>query len=167
MKIVHSIIILIFIQISSGIFAQNGKASTTRKTYSRETTVSIDIKANEAKVWALLTNAVDYPRWNSTVTSIKGNIALGEKIRLKSVLDAKRTFKLKVKEFEVNKRMVWADKQGKRVYTITKNPNGSVLFTMTEKIGGFMFPLYAKKIPPFDSTFEQFARDLKKEAEKI
>ncbi len=122
--------------------------------------------ADEAKVWALLTNAGDYPRWNSTVTSIEGNIALGEKIRLKSVLDAKRTFKLKVKEFEVNKRMVWGDKQGKRVYTITKNSDGSVLFTMTEKIGGFMFPLYAKKIPPFDTTFEKFARDLKKEAEK-
>ena len=38
---------------------------------------------------------------------------------------------------------------------------------MTEKIGGFMFPLYGKYIPPFDESFEQFASDLKREAETI
>jgi hypothetical protein len=93
-------------------------------------------------------------------------IALGGKIKLKSKLDAKRTFKLKVKEFEVNKRMVWADGQGKRVYTLIKNSNGTIQFTMSEKIGGAMFPMYAKMIPSFDASFEQFAKDLKAEAEK-
>ena len=78
--------------------AQNGKATTVRTTFSRQTSVSIDIKADAAIVWALLTKASDYPRWNSTVTSIEGTIAPGEKIKLKSILDAKRTFKLKVKE---------------------------------------------------------------------
>jgi hypothetical protein len=38
---------------------------------------------------------------------------------------------------------------------------------MTEKIGGLMFPMYAKYIPSFDESFEQFAADLKKEAEII
>lgn len=38
---------------------------------------------------------------------------------------------------------------------------------MTEKIGGLMFPMYAKMIPSFDQSFDQFASDLKKEAEKI
>jgi hypothetical protein len=38
---------------------------------------------------------------------------------------------------------------------------------MTEKIGGFMFPMYAKMIPPFDESFDQFANDLKKESEII
>ena len=42
--------------------------------------------------------------------------------------------------------------------------NGTVTFTMTEKIGGLMFPMYAKMIPSFDQTFEQFASDLEKEA---
>jgi hypothetical protein len=41
------------------------------------------------------------------------------------------------------------------------------IFTMTEKIGGVMFPLFANKIPPFDQSFEQFTADLKKEAEAI
>ncbi|MGZ4060235.1 MAG: SRPBCC domain-containing protein, partial [Bacteroidia bacterium] len=96
-----------------------------------------------------------------------GKIALGEKINLKSTLDPKRTFKLKVKEFEQDKKLAWGDGMGTRLYTLTKNSNGSVTFSMTEKIGGPVFPLFAKMIPPFDQSFEQFAADLKKEAETI
>ena len=147
--------------------AQIGKATTIKTTFHRETSVSIDIKADVAIVWALLTKASDYPRWNSTVTSIEGNIALGEKIKLKSTLDAKRTFKLKVKEFKAEKRLVWGDGQGNRVYAITKKSNGTITFSMTEKIGGLMFPMYAKMIPSFDQSFEQFASELKKESETI
>ncbi|MBL7862198.1 MAG: SRPBCC domain-containing protein [Cyclobacteriaceae bacterium] len=148
-------------------FTQNGKASTVKTTFSRETSVTIEIEADPAIVWALLTKASDYPRWNSTVTAIEGTIAPGEKIKLKSTLDAKRTFTLQVKEVEVEKKLVWGDGQGNRTYTIKKNDRGSVVFSMSEKIGGFMFPLYANMIPPFDQSFEQFARDLKKESETI
>ena len=147
--------------------AQNGKARTVKKTFSRETSVFFNIKADASIVWTLLTNASDFPRWNSTVVFIEGEIREGEKIILKSTLDEKRTFKLKVKEFEPEKRMVWGDGKGNRVYTITKSENGSLTFSMTEKIGGLMFPMYANYIPPFDESFEQFAADLKKEAETI
>jgi len=142
-------------------------ATTIKTTFHRETSVSIDIKADPEIVWALLTNPSDYPRWNSTVTSVEGKIAKGEKIRLKSTLDAKRTFKLKVKEFDPEKKLVWGDGQGNRVYTLSKSENGTVKFSMTEKIGGLMFPMYAKMIPSFDPSFEQFAKDLKKESETI
>jgi uncharacterized protein YndB with AHSA1/START domain len=146
---------------------QNGKAYTLKTTFSRETSVKIEINADPAIVWALLTKASDYPRWNSTITALEGSIALGETIKLKSILDAKRIFKLKIKEIEREKRIVWGDGQGNRVFTITMNTNNTVTFSMSEKIGGLMFPLYAKMIPPFDQSFEQFAKDLKKESEII
>lgn len=38
---------------------------------------------------------------------------------------------------------------------------------MTEKIGGPIYPLFAKMIPSFDQSFEQYVKDLKKEAETI
>lgn len=41
---------------------ENGKASTVKKTFSRETSMSIFIKSDPAIVWALLTNSADYPR---------------------------------------------------------------------------------------------------------
>ncbi len=68
---------------------QNGKANTIKKTFSRETTVSIDIKADSSLIWTLLTNASDFPRWNSTIISIDGNITPGGKIILKSTLTLK------------------------------------------------------------------------------
>ncbi|HMJ71087.1 MAG TPA: SRPBCC domain-containing protein [Cyclobacteriaceae bacterium] len=145
----------------------NGKAVTIRTTFSRETSIRIDIKSTPAVVWALLTNAPDYPRWNPSVIFIEGIIAPGEKIKLKSALDPKRTFKLRVQEFEPQQKLVWGDGQGSRTYTLSDNKKGITTFSMVEKIGGFMFPLYAKYIPPFDASFEQFASGLKKEAEAI
>ena len=145
----------------------NGKATTIKKTFSRETAVSIDIHASKGIIWNLLTNASDYPRWNSTIVSIEGKIENDGKIKLKSTLDEKREFKLKVKEFERENRLVWGDAMGKRVYTLTSIGNEQTNFSMEEKIGGPMFPLFSKMIPPFDQSFEQFAIDLKKEAESI
>ena len=147
--------------------AQEGKAVTTRTTFSRETSIHTTILADPAIVWALLTRASDVSRWNSTVVSIKGDIKPGETIELKSTLDEKRTFKLKIKEFVPEKRLVWGDSQGSRVYTIDRGAGNGVLFTMSEKIGGPLFPLFARYIPPFDESFEHFAADLKREAESI
>ena len=61
--------------------------------------------------------------------------------------------------------MVWGDAMGQRTYTLQAD-GGTTIFTMTEKIGGLMFPLFANKIPSFDETFETFAKDLKKAAEQ-
>lgn len=146
---------------------KEGKAATTKKTFSRETSVSTTIYADPAIVWALLTHASDFPRWNSTITSLKGNIREGETIELRSILDDKRTFKLKVKEFVPEKRLVWGDAMGTRVYTLTGGDANSTHFSMTEKIGGPLFPLFAGAVPSFDESFERFAADLKREAEAI
>jgi len=145
----------------------NGKARTIKTTFSRETFVSIDVRANQNTIWTLLTNASDYPRWNSTIISIEGKIGKDEKIKLRSTLDEKRVFRLKVKEFEPEDRMIWGDAMGKRTYTLKTIGSGETNFSMVEKIGGPMFPLFSKMIPPFDQSFEQFAKDLKKEAELI
>jgi len=142
------------------------KATTIRNIFSRETSVNTTIAADPAIIWALLTHATDYPRWNSTVVSIQGEIMVGATIELKSTLDEKRTFKLKVKDFVPEKRLVWGDAMGNRIYRLEKSENGTQ-FSMTEKIGGPLFPLFSGKIPPFDESFDQFTADLKKEAEKI
>lgn len=146
--------------------AQDGKARTIKKTFSRSTEVNIDINADQETVWRLLTDASNFPNWNSTVLGIEGDIKVGEKIKLKSYLDPSRTFKIKVKAMAPSERMVWGDGMGERVYTIKKSANG-VNFNMYEKIGNFMFPLFANKIPDFDESFEKYAADLKQEAEKL
>ncbi len=160
-----TLLVTAIMTIATNAAAQTTKASTTRTTFHRETTVSTVIHARDSTVWTLLTNAADYPRWNSTVTSIEGQIAAGQRIRLRSTLDAKRVFTLTVKEFAPNTRLVWGDGKGQRAYEIRNNGDNSVTFTMREKLGGVMFPLYAGAIPSFDASFDAFAADLKKEAE--
>ena len=146
--------------------AQNGKAITEKTKFSRTTSIGQTINADLGVIWALLTDSKNYPYWNSTIVSIDGTIAQGEKIKLKSTLDTSRVFKLKVKAFEANQKLVWGDGLGERTYTLSQTDNG-VTFVMHEKIGGFMFPLFANKIPSFDEAFEQFTADLKKEAERL
>lgn len=140
-------------------------ATTTRRFFSRETSVSVDIAATADRVWALLTDVAGIPRWNSTVVSLTGEIKPGGRIALVSTLDPKRTFKLAVKGFEPGRRLVWGDAMGTRTHEITSRPGGGVTVTMHEKIGGPIFPLFARMIPPFDAAFDQFAADLKRAAE--
>jgi uncharacterized protein YndB with AHSA1/START domain len=143
----------------------SGQATTIHKIFSRQTSVAIDIGTPSETIWQLLTDAENFKSWNSTIVDLTGKIELGEKIQLRSTLAPERTFNLKVKQFDQPKQLSWGDAMGTRVYTLTPNSFGGTRFTMTEKIGGPIFPLFARMIPPFDEAFNQFAADLKSAAE--
>jgi hypothetical protein len=148
------------------IIAFDGKATTIRKVFSRETAVGIEIYAGTGVIWKLLTDGTGYPKWNSTVISIAGSIASNGRIKLQSVLDPNRTFRLSVKTFEPERQLVWGDAMGNRVFNLAAVVDNHTMFTMTEKIGGPLFPLFARMIPSFDESFEIFAADLKTAAEQ-
>jgi len=152
--------------------SDSGLVSATKEktTFNMEYRVSIEINADLDKIWSILTTGSSYTNWNSTITSLEGNIQLGDTINLKTTLDAKRTFKLKVSEFEKNKKMVWKSGmplfKGVRTYTLDETGSGAIRFTMSEAFSGLMLPMIAGSLPDFTEAFEQFAQDLKKEAEK-
>lgn len=141
------------------------KASTFRM----ECRVSIRIHAPREKIWALLTNAAEFPRWNSTVTSIKGTIAQGQKLELRVPI-SDRTFSPKVTELVPATRMVWSDGmapmfKGERTFTLTPRADGATDFEMVEIFSGVMLPMIKGSLPDFGPVFERYALDLKKEAE--
>jgi uncharacterized protein YndB with AHSA1/START domain len=140
------------------------RAQTIKKSFGQETMVSIFIRSSPAVVWSLLSDTRKLPQWNSTVVSIEGEIQANAKIKLISTLDEKRVFKLRIKNFEPFERLVWGNTMGNRVFLITERADG-VVFTMSERIAGLMYPLFAKFLPPLDDAFNQFAADLKKAAE--
>lgn len=156
---------LIFLTAMMSLNTVAQKASTEFNKKNQTTTVSTLIDAPAEKIWQVLTDGEDFARWNSTVVSFEGKIALGEKVRLISTLDDSRTFKLKVKEFQAGSKLVWGDNKGTRTYTLVEEA-GSTRFTMSETIGGFMYGMWKKYLPDFDKSFEQFAADLKSESEK-
>ena len=154
----------------NAIETNDGRAVKERQTFRMQCGVTIRISAKAETIWALLTNAAEYPRWNSTVTNIAGQIALGQKIQLRVPIAPKRVFKLKVSEFEVNRRMVWQDGappmfKGVRTFTLTPRADGTVEFSMIEVFSGLMLPMIAGSLPDFAPSFERYAADLKRAAE--
>ena len=138
-------------------------------TFRMECRVSIRIHATPQEIWALLTNAGDFPRWNSTVTSIEGTIALGQKLKLRVPI-SDRTFSPKVTELVPPTRMVWRDGmapmfKGERTFTLTPRGDGTTDFEMVEVFAGVMLPMIKGSLPDFGPVFERYALDLKKEAE--
>jgi hypothetical protein len=149
----------------------DGRARRTKSTFRMEYAVAINIQAPPKRIWALLTTPGDFPRWNSTVKSIEGNIAPGEKIRLRATIAPERLFNLTVSDFAPEKMMVWRDGTapmftGVRTFTLTPKADGSMDFRMSEVYSGIMLPMIAGSLPDFRPTFEQYASDLKREAER-
>lgn len=147
-----------------------GRATKSKSAFRMEYTVGANIKAASERIWRLLTNAKDFPRWNSTVQSVEGEIAAGQTIKLYVKVAPGRAFKLTVTEFAPTKRMVWSDGnfmfRGVRTYTLTPKLDDSTDFTMAEVFSGAMLPLIAGSLPDFGPEFEKYAADLKREAEK-
>jgi hypothetical protein len=148
---------------------QLGQAQSGHKLFQLEYAVAIEIAAPAEAVWQILTRAQDYPRWNSTVVSLSGDIVLGGKLILVSQIAPKQPFKLNITALQAPQRMVWQSGQrfffgGERTYSLQATPEG-VIFTMREVFQGLMLPLIAKALPDFRANFNQFAADLKVAAE--
>ncbi len=146
------------------------KASQSASAFRMECGVSLDILAPAHKIWALLTNAKDFPRWNSTVTRLEGEVALGNALKLQVPI-SKRTFTPRVSKLEAPKRMVWSDGfapmfRGVRTFELTEKAGGVTAFEMREVFSGLMLPMIRGSLPDFGPPFEQFASDLKREAER-
>lgn len=132
--------------------------------------VTRSIDAPPDVVWALLTDASSCASWNRAVISIDGPIVEGGKIRLVSIADPKRTFRLEVAEMSAPTRMVWTDGMpfglfvGRRTYTLSERP-GRCEFTMVEEFSGPLAGMITKAIPDLTESFELFADGLASAAE--
>jgi len=146
-------------------------ATKTSTTFSLGYRIEREIQAPAARIWALLTNAAKFPSWNSTVTSIEGEIALGNKLGIKVPLDPKRTFHPKVIELIENERTRWADGfapmfRGVRTFTLAPSGQGATKFVMEERFSGLMLPMIKGSLPDFGPAFDRYAEDLARAAEK-
>jgi hypothetical protein len=133
--------------------------------------VKTSIRATPERIWALLTDAGGYTRWNNTVEKVDGTIALGQRVTVRPKINPGRAFPLKVAEFEPSRRMVWTGGmplglfKGERTFTLEPGSNGVVEFSMREEYTGLMAPLIGRSIPDLQPAFDEFASDLKRAAE--
>ena len=145
------------------------KIATKRAAFTLACGVEVTIQAKPETVWRLLTDAKDFPRWNSTVSAIEGQIRDGERLRLR-VPGTDRTFTPTVSGVVPCQRMTWTGGfaplfKGVRRFELRLRTDGSTDFAMEERFSGLMLPLLKGSLPDFAPIFERYANDLKHEAE--
>ena len=149
---------------------QDGKAITRRTTFRLAVAVTKSIGAPATTVWKLLTDLPAQAKWNSTLTSIEGKIALGERVSFKVPVAPGQTFSPRVIVYDEPKSMVWRLNRwpllvSDRTYRLTPGPHGSTELSLDEVFQGVLLPLIAKSLPDFGAMFERTATDLKAAAE--
>jgi uncharacterized protein YndB with AHSA1/START domain len=111
--------------------------------------VQTSICATAERIWALLTDAAGYTRWNNTVEKVDGKIARGERVTVHPKINARRAFPVTVAEFEPSRYMVWTGGMPLGLF------KGERTFTLKT----------SRSIPNLQPAFEEFASDLKRAAE--
>jgi hypothetical protein len=146
----------------------DGKAKKARTADALDYAVATRIAAPPDVVWKLLADVGAQKEWNSTLTSIEGNVALGSRVKMTTKLGGDRVFDLAVTTFEAPSKMVWEDGNkmfmGVRTYSVTADGDGSI-FAMNETLSGRMLAMIEPSMPDFGPSFETYAADLKKAAE--
>ena len=147
------------------------KIRKARAVFSMSCGVNAAIDASAVTIWRLLTDAAGFPRWNSTVTRIEGQIREGERLRV-HVPGTTRTFAPRISGVVANTRMTWTGGfapvfLGVRTFRLNPGQNCTTVFTMVERFSGVLLPLVKGSLPDFGPVFERYARDLKREAERI
>jgi hypothetical protein len=141
-----------------------------KNSFSMKCKVKAEVNSKPEVIWALLTDAKGFSRWNSTVNAIDGEIHEGERICI-HVPGTSQTFRPKVSNVEANRHMTWSNGisplfKGARTFELRPGANGSTEFIMEEKFSGIIFAMVKDRLPDFKEIFETYALDLKKEAEK-
>jgi uncharacterized protein YndB with AHSA1/START domain len=134
--------------------------------------VATQIDAPAERVWALVSDAASYADWNSTVDRFEGAFAPGATVTLYAKAMPNRPFKLTVKSFEPPRRFVLEGGAplglfvGTRWLEVLPEGAGRCQFAMEETLHGPLAPLMARFIPDQQPTFDAFAADLKRRAER-
>jgi len=145
--------------------SRDGKATRTRTTFRLAFSVTRAIAASDTTLWSLLADVGSQSKWNSTVTSIEGTIALGKRVSFTVPEAPRQTFKPKVVVYDKPKTMVWRLSRwpllvSNRTYRLSPAPDGTTEVTITEVFHGLLLPIAAKSLPDFGAMFERTAKDL-------
>jgi hypothetical protein len=142
-----------------------------RHLFSRTSRVDVHVRAPGSRVWQLLTDAPGFPRWNSTVARIDGEIREGATLIL-HLPGSGRTRKPRVSGVVPGERMTWTGGLARvfrevRTFLLKPCHDGSTDFTMVESVNGLLFPLARTAMRDCASLFERYAEDLKRAAEGV
>lgn len=134
----------------------------------------IEIDASPAAVWAILTDFAAYPGWNPFVTSLVGDLAVGERlvIRLAPPGGKPVTFKPTVTDVDAGRCFEWLGRlvvpglfDGRHRFELLPDGDGTRLL-QTERFAGVLVPLMRRSLDTHTRAgFEAMNTALKARAE--
>ncbi len=142
-----------------------GKAVTTRQTFRLASSVTASIDAPATTIWGLLADVHAQSAWNSTVTRMEGQVALGERVSFEIPESPGQTFSPTVTVYDEPSLMVWRLNRwpllvSERTYRLVPGPHGSTELTISEEFRGLLIPFISRSLPDFGAMFERTAADL-------
>jgi hypothetical protein len=116
----------------------------------KEIRTAILIKAKPERVWQVLTDFEEYPKWNPFVKNLSGKVEVGKKI----IVDLPgMKFKPTVLTYEKYKSFSWLGNfivkglfDGEHRFILSETKEGYCLFEHAEKFNGVLVRIFAKKI---------------------
>jgi uncharacterized protein YndB with AHSA1/START domain len=127
---------------------------------------SVFIDGPPERVWPVLTDVAGWPAWDSGVTAVDGQMALGRKLTIRIKANPGRAFPVKVIALDAPSRIVLRGGMpfglftGERTYTISPDGSGT-RFTMREEYTGPLAGIVFKSIPDLAPSFRRFAEGLR------
>lgn len=141
-------------------------AVTTRSTFRLAISVTATVDAPATTIWSLLTDVSAQSRWNTTLTSIEGQVALGKHVTFEIPDAPGQKFSPKVISYDEPRSMLWRLNRwplliSDRTYRLGARLDGSTDFTISEVFRGLLLPFIARSLPDFGLMFERTAVDLR------
>lgn len=133
----------------------------------------IVIQSPAENVWKVLTELPRWTEWNTTVERTAGSVSLGAKVTVFVKQSPGRAFPLRVTQFDSPRCMVWTGGmplglfRGTRVFELASSSPEETIFKMREDYTGPLAGIIGKSIPDLQPAFDEFARCLKREAERV
>jgi len=137
-----------------------------------ETEILID--ATPEKVWAILTNFENHPKWNPFITSIHGEKKIGEQLTVSIKPPGRNgmTFKPIVTSYKENTEFRWKGKlgipgifDGEHYFQLISQENNRTKLIHGEQFSGILVALMGKALNKTKEGFELMNKSLKIESE--
>lgn len=135
----------------------------------KEIYTEILIKAPAPVVWNVLTDFENYPNWNPFIKSLKGDLAVGKRIR---VSIEGMTFKPQILVCEKNRELRWLGNllfrglfDGEHRFLLIDHGDGTTTFQHSEQFEGILVGIFARQLAQTKTGFELMNQKLKEQAE--
>lgn len=131
------------------------------------------IGSTPERIWSILTDFENYPKWNSFITSVKGSVEKGNKItvKIKPSNGREMTFTPTVLTKTENMELSWLGQvlfaglfDGKHKFELKDNRNGTTTFIQSEEFEGLFVRLF--NLQKTINGFNEMNQKLKQIAEK-